>query len=140
MIIADAGFFFAVANRQDRWHARAIEVLKSISEPLITTWLVVGEASHLIVRKLGTEAQLRFLDLHLLGGLDIFDVRREQFPRVLQLMRRYVDLPMDLADASLVLVAEHLGHGRILSTDQRDFANYRWKNRHPFQNLLLPDG
>jgi predicted nucleic acid-binding protein len=43
---------------------------------------------------------------------------------------------MDLADASLVLLAEHLGHGRILSTDQRDFGAYRWKNHEPFHNLL----
>ena len=41
-----------------------------------------------------------------------------------------------LADASLVLLAEHLGHGRILSTDERDFGAYRWKNRKPFKNLL----
>lgn len=138
MIIADAGFFFAIANRQDRWHRRAVDVLKSISEPLVTTWLVVAEASHLIVRRLGGDAQLRFLELQLLGGLEVVDVRRDEFPRIIQLMRRYVDLPMDLADASLVLVAERLGHGRILSTDQRDFEAYRWKNRHPFQNLLLP--
>ena len=51
-------------------------------------------------------------------------------------MRKYAKLPMDLADASLVLLAEHLGHGRILSTDQRDFGVYRWKNRKPFHNLL----
>ncbi len=44
---------------------------------------------------------------------------------------------MDLADASVVLLAEHLEHGRILSTDKRDFQTYRWKNRHPFQNLLI---
>jgi predicted nucleic acid-binding protein len=43
---------------------------------------------------------------------------------------------MDLADASLVLLAEHLGHGRILSTDERDFRSYRWKQRRPFHNLL----
>ena len=43
---------------------------------------------------------------------------------------------MDLADASLVLLAERLGHGRILSTDQRDFEAYRWKQHHPFENLL----
>ena len=52
-------------------------------------------------------------------------------------MSRYRDLPMDLADASLVILAEDLGEGRILSTDQRDFDGYRWKNRQPFQNLLL---
>ena len=47
-------------------------------------------------------------------------------------MCQYADLPMDLADASLLILAEKLGHGRILSTDQCDFQAYRWKNRHPF--------
>ena len=51
-------------------------------------------------------------------------------------MTQYADLPMDFADASLVVLAEHLGHGRIVSTDKRDFGAYRWKNRQPFQNLL----
>jgi len=58
-------------------------------------------------------------------------------PRLEQLMIKYADLPMDLADGSLVLLAEHLGHGRIVSTDRRDFHAYRWKNRHPFTNLLI---
>jgi len=53
-------------------------------------------------------------------------------------MDKYQALPMDLADASLVILAETLEHGRILSTDQRDFNAYRWKNREPFTNLLLP--
>jgi hypothetical protein len=56
-----------------------------------------------------------------------------------KLMQKYADLPMDLADASLVILAEELGHGRIFSTDQRDFKAYRWKNHKPFQNLLLPE-
>ena len=51
-------------------------------------------------------------------------------------MIEYADLPMDLADASLVLLAEELGHGRIVSTDRRDFHTYRWKNSEPFTNLL----
>jgi predicted nucleic acid-binding protein len=45
--------------------------------------------------------------------------------RIAELMAKYADLPMDFADASLVLLAEHLGHGRILSTDVRDFRTYR---------------
>ncbi|HEX6833517.1 MAG TPA: hypothetical protein VF132_08285 [Rudaea sp.] len=55
-------------------------------------------------------------------------------------MRRYADLPMDLADASLVLLAEELDDGRILSTDVRDFGGYRWKTRRPFRNLLIDAG
>ena len=46
-------------------------------------------------------------------------------------------LPMDLADASLLILAEHLGHGRILSTDERDFKTYRWKRHKPFTNLMF---
>jgi uncharacterized protein len=54
------------------------------------------------------------------------------------LIERYADLPMDLADASLVVLAENLGHGRILTVDRRDFSVYRWQNDRPFENLLLP--
>ncbi len=41
-----------------------------------------------------------------------------------------------LANASLVLLAGHMGDGRILSADERDFGAYRWKRRKPFRNLL----
>jgi uncharacterized protein len=54
-------------------------------------------------------------------------------------MEKYADLPMDLADASLVILAEFLGHGRILSTDIRDFNTYRWKQHKPFYNLLISE-
>jgi predicted nucleic acid-binding protein len=53
-------------------------------------------------------------------------------------MKKYHALPMDLADASLVILAEDLHSGDILSTDRRDFGAYRWKNTKPFRNLLLP--
>ncbi|MFM7903933.1 MAG: DNA-binding protein, partial [Microcystis sp.] len=52
-------------------------------------------------------------------------------------MERYEDIPMDLADASLVVLAENLGHGRILTSDRRDFSIYRWQDNHTFQNLFL---
>jgi len=66
------------------------------------------------------------------GASQIFDLEADLLPRMTALLEQYADLPMDLADASLVILAEHLGHGRILSTDQRDFGIYRWKNTHPF--------
>ena len=70
--------------------------------------------------------------------MQVAELRVEERPRVLELMGRYANLPMDLADASLVVLAERLGDGRILTTDRRDFEGYRWKNRRPFKNLLLP--
>ena len=71
--------------------------------------------------------------------ISVIDLNKGHAAQMGKLMQKYADLPMDLADASLVILAEELGHGRILSTDQRDFKAYRWKNHKPFQNLLLPE-
>lgn len=66
----------------------------------------------------------------------VWDIPAAAAAQVGLLPRKYAALPMGPADASLLLLAEHLGHGRILSTDSRDFGAYRWKNRKPFHNLL----
>jgi hypothetical protein len=52
-------------------------------------------------------------------------------------MKQYADLPMDLADASLVVVAEELDEARILTTDQHDFNIYRFHTVKVFNNILL---
>jgi predicted nucleic acid-binding protein len=67
----------------------------------------------------------------------VFQLGDGHLPRIEELMEHYAALPMDLADASLVVLAEETGSGQILSTDQRDFRTYRWKHRRPFRNLLL---
>jgi hypothetical protein len=136
VIIADTGLWLALANRSDQHHDRAIRALDGLDEPLITTWPVMTETCHLLVRKLGPPARLLFMGGLSGGAFEVFPLRAEHAPRIVELMRKYRGLPMDLADASLVILAEPLGHGRILSTDRRDFRTYRWKNRKPFENLL----
>ena len=137
MILVDTGFWLALANRRDLHHEIARSRLESLEDPLVTTWPVVTETCHLLLKRLGNNAQERFLEGLAARAFDVFSLESSHGPRLVELMRKYRDLPMDLADASLVLLAETLGHGRILSTDQRDFGAYRWKNREPFENLLL---
>lgn len=108
-------------------------------ERLVTTWPVISETCHLLLRRLGPHSQQSFVEAVAMGSCDVFDLRRDHLPRVMALMESYADLPMDLADASLVILAEELGHGRILSTDQRDFRTYRWKQHEPFENLLFDE-
>jgi len=136
MVIVDTGFWLALANRKDRLHARATRRLSELREPLVTTWPVMTETCYLLLTKLGHSAQRRFVLSYACGAFDVFELRREHAPRMERHMRKYADLPMDLADASLVVLAEQLGHGRILTTDARDFGAYRWKEREPFRNLL----
>lgn len=136
MIIADAGFFYALADATDAWHSRAIRMLHTQSEGWITTWPVITEATHLLTRWIGTDAaQALLLDVAA-GGIGVWQWAEPQTERLAHLMERYARLPMDLADASLILLAEHLGHGRILTTDERDFGAYRFKSHKPFANLL----
>jgi uncharacterized protein len=71
------------------------------------------------------------------GASEVFHLQEMHLVRMIELLENYADLPMDMADASLVILAEHLGHGRILSSDRRDFNVYRWRNAQPFENLLL---
>ena len=139
MIIADTGFWLALANRKDRYHKKAVQYLEGSPELLITTWPVMTETCHLLLHRLGREAQIAFMRSYASEAFEVFDIDNEgkYRNRVLALMIQYADLPMDLADASLVLLAEHLGHGKILSTDLRDFKTYQWKQRKPFENLLL---
>ncbi len=139
LIIADAGYWVALGNPRDTHHHRALEVFGALNEVPITTWPVITEACYLLRRRVGQGAERAFLHSLENGASRLFPLEIEHMGRMQQLMHQYRDLPMDLADASLVILAEALGHGRILSTDQRDFGAYRWKNHSPFQNLLLPD-
>ena len=137
MVIADTGFFLALANRRDRHHERAKTNIRELREALVTTWPVLTETCHVLLSRLGVEAELRFMEGVAKGALELFALEPAHLPRVRELMESYRNLPMDLADASLVVLAEHLGHGRILSTDERDFRAYRFKQHEPFENLLL---
>jgi hypothetical protein len=137
MIIADTGFWLALANAKDRHHTAARKALAELREPLITTWPVLTETCHLLVRRLGVHTVGPFIASGAGGAFELFALEPTHLPRIDDLMVKYESLPMDLADASLVLLAEELGSGRILSTDTRDFGAYRWKKRRPFRNLLL---
>lgn len=136
MIIADSSFFLALGNQRDGEHKRVIQVLHTLSEPLITTYPVITETCYLLLARAGNRAQCNFLRDLVLGAFDVFQLQVNHLERMIELMERYANLPMDMADASLVVLAEELGDGRILTLDRRDFSIYRWDNNHPFENLL----
>ncbi|MBV2209886.1 MAG: PIN domain-containing protein [Thermomonas sp.] len=139
MILTDSGFWIALGNRRDRHHAAALSAAQRYAhEGFVSTWPVLTEVTHLLMARVGIHQALEFMDAIAQGACLIPTPPDDAAARAHSLMRRYQNLPMDLADASLVILAEHLGEGRILSTDQRDFSGYRWKNTQPFTNLLLP--
>ena len=136
MIAIDTGFLLALLDGKDRYHSAALTWEASVEEGWITTWPVVTELCFLVATRLGVDIAVDCMREVTHGVIDIWDIPNHQAREIPALMKRYANLPMDLADASLVLLAEHLGHGRILTTDERDFGAYRWKSRKPFHNLL----
>jgi len=137
VILADTGFFVALVVASDRHHRAAVDAARKLGrEGLLTTWPVLTETVHLLQREGGPDCARRFMASVQNGAARTFDLHAGHLPRIVELMEKYRDLPMDLADASLVVCAEEIGDGRILSTDTRDFGAYRWKRRKPFRNLL----
>ncbi len=136
MLIVDAGFLIALLDKNDAHHARALPFAATHTEGWITTWSVLTEATYFLANRVHVDCAIAVFDDVTSGVLQIWDVPTSSANQLQALMRRYRRLPMDLADASLVLLAEHLGTGRILTTDQRDFSTYRWKNRHPFEDVM----
>jgi uncharacterized protein len=136
MIIADTGFFLALGNRKDKDHSLAIQTIYSQNEALITTYPVITETCYLLLARIGNQAQINFLQGLVNDNFEIFHLQNHHIERMIELMDRYANLPMDMADASLIVLAEHLGQGRILTVDRRDFSIYRWNNTEVFNNLL----
>jgi len=138
MIIADTGFWIALFNRRDAYHTFAKQRLPLLMEPLVTTLPVMTETCYLLQQQVGVTYAVAFLRGRRREVFSLFALDDRHLERMADLMVRYADLPMDFADASLVILAESLGHGRILTTDRRDFSVYRWRENQVFNNLLLP--
>jgi hypothetical protein len=77
MILTDTGFFIALGNNGDRYHSRAIQVISSLREPLVTTYPVITETSYLLARDAGLAVQFEFLTEIAHGTFPIFDFQRQ---------------------------------------------------------------
>ena len=132
-VLVDAGPLIALFDRDDKHHTRARKVLARTKATLFTTWPVVTETWHML--DFSADAQLDFLQWVYRGGAKLHLQNDVDLERIIALIRRYGDRPMDLADASLVLASEQLGMVQIISIDQ-DFDIYRSAGKKRFENLF----
>jgi len=103
MILVDTGFWLALANQKDRRHPAAKRALAQVEENLVTTWPVMTETCRLLASRVGDRATRAFIESATRGAFEIFELSADHLPRIAELMLRYAKLPMDLADASLVI-------------------------------------
>lgn len=117
------------ADEADHQVCRA--ALGHVELPLITTWPAFTEAMYLLSRGGGPRGQDALWRLVLADRLRLLDLSRTTLERSAGLMAKYEDLPMDLADATLVAVAEDRGDRRVFTLD-RHFQIYRLHGRRRF--------
>lgn len=120
VITFDTSGVLALANRRDPNHEAAANVLRQDRGPYLIPAGVLAEITFMLTRRLGTRVLDVFLtDLE--AGRYTLDCGDEDFARIRELVKRYDDLPLGAADASVVACAERSG-GRVLTLDLRDFG------------------
>jgi len=120
-LIVDAGILFAQADADDPEHEAVVALLEAESGPLVTSQVAVAEADYLILTRLGVEVELAFLDDLAAGTFLVDCLDRKELGLARDLARRYRDLELGLADASLAVLADRHRTDRIASFDERAF-------------------
>ena len=131
MTLVDAGPLIAILDRDDVGHRRCVKSLALLAAPLVTTWSAFTEAMYLVGQRGGWTAQEGLWRLVLRGTLAVHSLDSGGLRRARELMRRYRDLPMDLADATLVAFAEAQRITQVFTLD-KDFRVYRLHGRKAF--------
>lgn len=122
MILTDAGPLIALIDSGEKEHQLCVATVSSLRVPMLTTWPAFAEAMYLLSDAAGWQAQETLWRVFMRGDLVI--EMPAKLERVVVLMRQYSDLPMDLADATLVALAEERGLCKVFTLDN-DFRVYR---------------
>ena len=130
--IVDTGPLVAWFDRSDQDHAACSSFFEGHTGAFVSTWPVLTEVCHLIP----PDVAPRFLEWVSLGGLRVAELRGSALELMARWMGQYGDLPMDLADASLLWLAHEHGLRRIATLDRRDFGVYRLPSGEVLENLL----
>ena len=130
--LLDTGPLVAWFDRSDQDPAICAAFFHKHNGALVSTWPLLTEVCHLIP----AEVALRFLSCVSLGGLNVAELSGSDLELMAGWMRQYGDLPMDLADASLLWVAQEQGLRRIATLDRSDFGIVRLPGGERLENLL----
>ena len=132
-MLLDTAPLVAVLDARDQWHSQSAATWPGVIDHCVTTEAVLTEASHLVLRGGGPpERPLEFL---LAAGIPVLSIEHAGRRRAVALMKRYADVPMDYADATLVVLAEALRVRQVFTMDRRGFTAYRPQGGGAFEIL-----
>jgi uncharacterized protein len=132
-VLVDTGPLVALLHRGDNWHAPVKRFLSRYRGELLTTWAVMTEAAYLCGDSRKSQDLMEMVES---SALQLPAQGRVEAARIKWYFGKYADRDPDLADLSLLALAEASGVTDIITADIADFAIYRLKNGKRLQNLL----
>jgi predicted nucleic acid-binding protein len=125
VIIADTSGLLALFNRAEPEHAAVCEVVARFDAPMVVSPYVVAEIDYLVATRVGVAAELEIL-AELSGGAYVLpDIGQEDLARAVDVLEKYRDQAIGVADASIVLLAERYATRTLLTLDHRHFGALR---------------
>jgi len=123
----------ALFDSKDKFHKEVEKFIENFNGKLLTSWPVLAEVCHML--SFAVAAQLDFLRWCERGAVKIEGLLDSELSRIIVLTEKYSNVPMDLADATLVVLAERLGIDEVISIDS-DYYIYRTMKKEMLRNIL----
>lgn len=136
MILLDTSGLLSALDESQRFHKQCAGLIAKISGPLLLSPFVLAELDYLLMKRVGRSAQAALLDEVARGAYQLEPFTAGDVTRAREVIERYSDLDIGLADASIVVLAERHSVFEVLTLDQRHFRAMRIDRRKRFR--LLP--
>ncbi len=134
--LIDAGPLIALFDRSDNYHGHILKFMKKFDGRLVTSWAVITEVLYMLA--FNVQVQIDFLKWIERGALDVPELSTGQISRIIELSQKYSDVPMDFADATLVVISEIEKINEIITIDS-DFHIYRNIRKEVLSNIFEAD-
>jgi predicted nucleic acid-binding protein len=137
LILADTNAVLQLASPSGSRHADVLRVVDALDGPFLLSPFVLAELDYMLIERLGQERQLALLAQVVDGSYELAEFDKHDVAAAVDVMTRYADLRVGLADASIVVLAEKHATTDVLTFDHRHFRAMRGPGGRPFR--LLPD-
>ena len=125
MIIADTSGLLAAFGKDTRDHAQVRAALEADPGPIVVSPFVLAEVDYLLMRHAGVGAESRFLREVAAGIFELASFGKTDLSQAVDVIERYRNMRIGLADASLVVLAGRYRTTRLLTLDERHFRGIR---------------
>jgi hypothetical protein len=135
VILLDTSGLLSAIDQSQRHHADCAQALRAAKAPLLLSPMVLAELDYLLLRYVGSQAQIALLGEVARGAYQLAPFDTEDIERARQIIVKYNDLQIGISDASLVVLAERHNTADVLTLDERHFRALRFRERRKFRIL-----